>query len=477
MQCRNHHRSTFSSEFRPPRLIAYGTLIATVLLAACSTQSAWRSSSALSAEARRGAGAADVATSAEQQPPHSTDTVGSRAPESGANPNAQATADTAAATAESSSALTADGSDASAAGGNMTGGEEGATGGNMTAGEEGAAQSGLAGESAMTESQASGTNGLEDANGSSGGYEPPDYAEGGSHSDQTMTDAASASTAVGESGAETMSDTHSALGESGQQTSAETADAGQGLTGATGSGTSETAADAEQDATVASDADSQTTGTQSSAPGADVGAGERAGGLTGESGLADSDAAADAQAGQSSASGEGGTTLAGTDGKPDEVVVGMVETPGKKAVPTETVIPQTLGGLLPMTLGVEGEGEFDFDKAVLREQVRSALDELVSKLEDAEYDRLEIIGYADRIGTEEYNQYLSERRAWAVARYLMNKGVPVSKLAVEGRGMRDPLTSPEACAGLGREDMIRCMQPDRRVVISASIRRAEVNVH
>jgi len=60
---------------------------------------------------------------------------------------------------------------------------------------------------------------------------------------------------------------------------------------------------------------------------------------------------------------------------------------------------------------------------------------------------------------------------------LIGQGIPVTKLAVEGRGMHDPLTPPDACAGLSREEMIPCLQPDRRVVISASIRRADVNVH
>jgi len=155
----------------------------------------------------------------------------------------------------------------------------------------------------------------------------------------------------------------------------------------------------------------------------------------------------------------------------------MVETPGKKATPTETVIPQTLGGMLPLTVGVEGEGEFDFDKAVLRDQTRTVLDQLATKLKTAEYDRLEIVGHTDRIGTEVYNQYLSERRAWAVARYLIQQGVPASKLVVEGRGMHEPVTAANACAGLTREATIACMQDDRRVVISASIRRVDVNVH
>jgi outer membrane protein OmpA-like peptidoglycan-associated protein len=174
--------------------------------------------------------------------------------------------------------------------------------------------------------------------------------------------------------------------------------------------------------------------------------------------------------------GESAASRAQEEALSREVVVGMVEAPGKKATATETVIPQTLGGMLPLTLGVEGEGEFDFDKAILREQVKTVLDELAERLRDAEYDRLEIVGHADRIGTDDYNQYLSERRAWAVARYLVKQGVPAAKLAVEGRGTHEPLTDPDQCKGLSRDEMIACLQPDRRVVISASIRKVDVHV-
>ncbi|HXV08260.1 MAG TPA: OmpA family protein [Burkholderiales bacterium] len=162
----------------------------------------------------------------------------------------------------------------------------------------------------------------------------------------------------------------------------------------------------------------------------------------------------------------------------EPLIVGVVEAPGKKATRNEEVIPLTLGGLLPMTLGVDGQGEFDFDRAVLREQVKELLDTLVSRLKGAEYDRIEIVGHTDRIGTEDYNQYLSERRAWAVARYLAKQGVPVTKMQVEGRGMQEPVTGAHECDAkdIDRDQLIVCLQKDRRVVISASIRKVDVNV-
>jgi OOP family OmpA-OmpF porin len=188
---------------------------------------------------------------------------------------------------------------------------------------------------------------------------------------------------------------------------------------------------------------------------------------------APAEAAPDTGAGIGEASAGAGEASAATE-QPE--IVGMVEAPGEKASSHEMVTPQTLGGMLPLTIGVDGEGEFDFDKAVLREDTKVLLDQLAAKLKEAEFDTLEIVGHADRIGTEEYNQYLSERRAWAVARYLVKQGVPVTKLRVVGKGMYQPLTKADECVGLDRQQLIACVQKDRRVEISASIRRTDVDI-
>jgi OOP family OmpA-OmpF porin len=158
------------------------------------------------------------------------------------------------------------------------------------------------------------------------------------------------------------------------------------------------------------------------------------------------------------------------------MVVGMVDAPGSRVRIEEDVTPQTLGGMLPLAVGVDEEGQFDFDQAVLRPEVKSVLDELAGRLRDAEWDRLDIIGYTDRIGTDDYNQQLSERRAWAVARYLLAQGVPVSKMKVAGRGERNSQVNQGECHDLERSELIACLQQDRRVEIEASIRKTEAKI-
>ena len=177
-----------------------------------------------------------------------------------------------------------------------------------------------------------------------------------------------------------------------------------------------------------------------------------------------------------SGSGTAGASGAAGGGADDATAVGMVEAPGGSVRIEEEVTPQTLGGMLPMTVGVDEEGQFDFDQAVLRAEVKAVLDDLAGRLRDAEWDRLDIIGYTDRIGTDDYNQHLSEQRAWAVARYLVDQGIPLNKLKVQGRGERDTVLQAGECKDLARDDLIACLQRDRRVEIEASIRRSHANL-
>jgi OOP family OmpA-OmpF porin len=110
---------------------------------------------------------------------------------------------------------------------------------------------------------------------------------------------------------------------------------------------------------------------------------------------------------------------------------------------------------------------FAFNKADLLPGGQQRLDELAKSAQGANVDQVVLVGHADRIGSEEYNQDLSEKRAQAVADYLAQKGVDSSRLQVEGRGKSEPITGNE-CAKMGAESnknqkLIACLQPDRRV--------------
>lgn len=81
---------------------------------------------------------------------------------------------------------------------------------------------------------------------------------------------------------------------------------------------------------------------------------------------------------------------------------------------------------------------YDFDKATLRPESEEALDELVKLLADNPNITIEMASHTDRVGTEEYNLDLSERRAKAVIDYLISMGIAPERLQHQGYGKSRP---------------------------------------
>lgn len=81
---------------------------------------------------------------------------------------------------------------------------------------------------------------------------------------------------------------------------------------------------------------------------------------------------------------------------------------------------------------------YDFDKATLRPESEEALDELVKLLADNPNITIEMASHTDRVGTEDYNLDLSERRAKAVIDYLISKGIASERLQHQGYGKSRP---------------------------------------
>jgi outer membrane protein OmpA-like peptidoglycan-associated protein len=84
---------------------------------------------------------------------------------------------------------------------------------------------------------------------------------------------------------------------------------------------------------------------------------------------------------------------------------------------------------------------FDFDKSTIRPDARSILDEAVRMLQDEASIHISVEGHTDAIGTDAYNQRLSERRARAVADYLAGGGIAPSRMSTTGYGESKPVAS------------------------------------
>lgn len=106
---------------------------------------------------------------------------------------------------------------------------------------------------------------------------------------------------------------------------------------------------------------------------------------------------------------------------------------------------------------------FDFNKAELKDAGKQKLDELAGQLKGAKVDEIVVVGHADRIASEGYNQKLSEQRAEAVKAYLALQGASANVTA-QGKGEAAPVTGDQ-CKKMAGKKLIECLQPDRRVEV------------
>ena len=100
---------------------------------------------------------------------------------------------------------------------------------------------------------------------------------------------------------------------------------------------------------------------------------------------------------------------------------------------------------------------FDFDSAELKPAMKDAGNEIVGRVNASKGDeRLHVIGHTDSTGPEDYNQGLSERRAQAVANWMIEQGIPADRITASGMGESQPVADNSTREG-------RAM--NRRVVV------------
>ncbi len=97
---------------------------------------------------------------------------------------------------------------------------------------------------------------------------------------------------------------------------------------------------------------------------------------------------------------------------------------------------------------------FDFDKSSLRPEGKAELDALASKIQQAKelgkiknVTGVSVVGHTDSVGSEAYNQGLSERRAASVRNYLVSQGVDPSMIRASGEGELNPVASNDTADG------------------------------
>lgn len=128
-------------------------------------------------------------------------------------------------------------------------------------------------------------------------------------------------------------------------------------------------------------------------------------------------------------------------------------------------VPQRV---VPQKVSFSADTLFAFDKSTLKPEGKSALDSFVKDLNGVNYEAIHVTGHTDRIGSDRYNQKLSEQRANEVRDYLVSKDIPANRIVVEGKGETQPITKLGDCTGPRSKKLIICLQPDRRVDIEVA---------
>jgi outer membrane protein OmpA-like peptidoglycan-associated protein len=128
-------------------------------------------------------------------------------------------------------------------------------------------------------------------------------------------------------------------------------------------------------------------------------------------------------------------------------------------------VAETRRTALGVVMNLSGDHlKFEFDKAELRSQDKELLSRIAGILLTSHDYTISVNGHTDDVGSDAYNQQLSERRAQAVRDYLAKAGLPADILSVEGHGKALPLVP-------GRSDTARAK--NRRVelgIVNTQIR-------
>ncbi len=117
--------------------------------------------------------------------------------------------------------------------------------------------------------------------------------------------------------------------------------------------------------------------------------------------------------------------------------------PATPAAPAAPAAPASV----KQAITIQAEALFDFDKSVLKPAGKQSIDDAIAKMKNIDVEIVIATGHTDSIGTDGYNQKLSERRANSVKEYMVSKGVPAAKITTLGKGETQPVATNKTKEG------------------------------
>ena len=117
------------------------------------------------------------------------------------------------------------------------------------------------------------------------------------------------------------------------------------------------------------------------------------------------------------------------------------------AMPAPVVVAAPAPAPVAEKVSFASEALFDFDQSTLKPQGKAALDQLFGQLTGMDLEVIVTVGHTDAVGSDAYNQKLSQRRAEAVKAYLVTQGVETNRVYTEGKGETQPVADNTTAAG------------------------------
>jgi len=99
-----------------------------------------------------------------------------------------------------------------------------------------------------------------------------------------------------------------------------------------------------------------------------------------------------------------------------------------------------------LKLDIPSDISFDVGRADIKSNFRTVLDTFATSLMDNPASNVTVIGHTDSTGSDAVNNPLSLNRAASVRDYVVARGVASSRIAIEGRGSREPLVANDTAA-------------------------------
>jgi len=162
--------------------------------------------------------------------------------------------------------------------------------------------------------------------------------------------------------------------------------------------------------------------------------------------------------------------------KPAPVATAPAAAPAPAAAaapaPAPAAAPAPAPAPAAVKVNIPADALFAYNKAEISDQGKEKLSAFADRINGLKSLEVVIaVGHADRIGTDAYNQALSEKRANAVKDFLVSKNVPANRVYTEGKGKSQPVTGDQ-CKKMGpdsrkNQKLIDCLAPDRRVELEA----------